>query len=259
MAGWADRWRRRRTEMGDAEHGAKGAQGLSMAAIVGGAVVLLGVLFALLIILGARPVAAQGLADFDYENLSFRGVAMDVGYIIPSRVESTTSFGVRADLGFLGPGVRITTGLSRWSSFLTREEVGRLESQLERLIEDQREGEGEPISVDLGRISWSDVALSTDAHVIWQVPFGVLTYTGLGATAHVLRGGGAAIEDTFVEDLLDSVRAGINAHAGLELPVHRRLRLLGEVRYELLENLSYVQLRAGGQIMFGAWAGGPRR
>lgn len=243
--------RRRAKETSDREEGPGGSLGMNIAVLVGGAVVLLGVLFAFLILMGARPLAAQGLADFDYENLSLRGVALDVGYIHPNRVESTASFGGRVDLGYLGPGVRITAGFNRWSSFLTGDEVGALETRLEALIEDQA---GEPVSVDLGRISWADVAFNADAHFVWRVPMGLITYAGLGATAHVLRGSGEAIEDTFVEDLLDSVRAGVNLHGGLELPVHRRLRLVGEARYEVLENLRYLQVRAGGQIMFGEWA-----
>jgi hypothetical protein len=161
------------------------------------------------------------------------------------------------DLGYLGPGVRVTVGFNRWSSFLTRAEVGKLETQLAELI--ARETEGPPPDINLGRISWSDAAFNADAHFVWQVPLGLLTYAGLGGTAHVLRGGGEAIEDTFVEDLLDSVRAGVNVHGGVEYPIHQRFRLLGEARYELLENLSYLQLRVGGQIMFGDWArGNPR-
>jgi hypothetical protein len=251
---------RKRRKAGGAGDGGRRPLGLTVGTLLGGAVVLLAVLFALLILLGARPLAAQGLADFDYENLSFRGAALDVGYMVPSsRVESTASYGGRIDLGFLGPGVRVTTGFNRWSSYLTREEVGKLERQLDALMAEQA---GDTIAlppVSLGTISWSDVAINTDAHLIWSVPFGVVTYAGLGATAHVLRGGGRAIEGTFVEDLLSTVRAGVNAHGGLEVPVHPRVRLVGEARYEVLEDLRYLHLRAGGQIMFGTWGQGATR
>ncbi len=224
-----------------------------VARLVGGAVILLAVLFGLLIMLGARPAAAQGLADFDYENLSFRGAALDVGYIFPTRVEPTTTIGGRVDLGFLGPGVRVTAGFHRWSSSLEREEVAKLERQVQALILEQT---GDSVNVDLGRISWSDLAIHGDAHFLWRVPFGLYTYAGLGATAHILRGSGAAIDDTFVEDLLDSIRAGVNLHGGIEFPVTSRFRLMGEARWELLENLSYLQLRGGGQVMLGAWGRG---
>lgn len=196
---------------------------------------------------------AQGLADFDYDNLSFRGVMLDAGYVFSSRVEGTPSFGGRLDLGFLGPGVRAVAGFNRWSSYLAPGEVADLETRLEELIFDQT---GDVIDVNLGRISWSDVALNGDLHFLWRVPFGLLTYAGVGASAHILRGGGGAIQGTFIDDLLDSVRAGVNLHGGVELPMHRRFRVVGEGRYELLENLSYFQLRVGGQFMFGALAPG---
>ncbi len=258
MTRFSDGWKKRKKELEDSDGSPRGGAGLSVAAIVGGAVVLLGVLFALLILLGARPLAAQELADFDYENLSFRGISADVGYIYPSRVESTNSFGARVDLGFLGPGVRVTTGFNRWSSFLRAGEVRRLEEQLEELVFEQT---GEVTTVDLGRITWSDVAFNGDAHVLWSVPPGFYTYTGLGATAHILRGGGQAIDDTFVADLLNSVRAGVNVHGGVEVPVYERFRVVGEARYELTENLRYLQLKVGGQLMFGGDrtpAAGPR-
>ena len=127
--------------------------------------------------------------------------------------------------------------------------MSEFESKLEALIRDETGGMA---TVDLGEIGWSDVALSGDAHFLWQVPLGLLTYAGLGLTAHVLRGSGAAIADTFVDDLLDSVRAGLNVHGGLEVPFHQRFRVVGETRYELLDDLSYLQLRVGGQFMFGS-------
>jgi hypothetical protein len=226
-----------------------GSQLTGIARLVGGAVILLGVLFALLLILmGARPLAAQGLAEFDYEDLSLRGIMLDVGTAFPSGIERTASIGARLDLGYLGPGVRVTVNANRWSSRLLRSEVRRLEEQLEDLMEEQT---GSRPSFDLGRITMSDLALGTDAHVVFRVPGGLLSYTGLGFTLHVLRGGGDAIEGTFVEEFLDGVRGGINAHAGLELPLNDRLRVVGESRYEMVQNVSYLQLRLGGQLMFG--------
>ncbi len=220
-----------------------------VAKVVGGAVILLAVLFGFLILLGARPVAAQGLAEFDYENLRFRGMMLDLGYVTSSKVESTRSYGGRMDLGFLGPGVRVVVGATSWSSTLVRSEVRRLEERLEALIEEQT---GTPTPVNLGDIEWRDFALSTDAHMVWRVSPGFLTYAGMGATAHILSGSGSAIQDTFVEDLLDSVRAGINAHGGVEVPLHPNFRLVGEARYELLQSLSYLQFRLGGQFLFGS-------
>jgi hypothetical protein len=245
--GLLDRHRRRTRELADSEEGPRGSQGVGIAALVGGAVVLLAVLFAvLLILLAARPASAQDLADYDYENLSFSGVMLDIGHVSGPRIDNTLSWGGRMDLGLLGPGVRATVGFNRWSSFLAESEVRVLEERLRELIFDQT---GTLIPVDLGEISWSDVALHADLHLMWEVPLGFFTYGGLGMTAHILRGGGEAIEDTFIEDLLDSVRAGINAHGGIELPLHRNLRIVSEARFEVLENLRYLQFRLGAQFV----------
>lgn len=246
--GLLDRHRRRPRHLADGEKGRGGILGLGVPALVGGAVVLLAVLFALLLILGARPAAAQDLADYDYENLSFQGVMLDVGYLSASRVESTASFGGRVDLGLLGPGVRVTAGFNRWSSFLVRDEVRRLEVRMEELVREQ--GGPADFEVALGDIRWSDVALHGDIHFLWHIPFGLLGYAGLGGSAHILRGGGAAIEDTFVEDLLNSIRAGLNVHGGFEIPVHDNFRVVTEGRFELLQDLRYFQVRLGGQVNF---------
>lgn len=202
---------------------------------------------------GALPVAGQGLAELDYEYLSLRGIMLDGGYIFPTTVDGTSSMGGRLDLGFLGPGVRATIGFTRWSSRLKQREVSRFESRIEEMIFEET---GETTTVDLGEIRWRDTAIHADVHMLWRLPIRVLTYAGGGLTAHILRGSGPAVDGTFVEDLLDSVRAGVNAHLGLEFPLHPRLRVVGEGRFELLENLRYGQLRVGGQFTFGALAPG---
>ena len=211
------------------------------------AVVFGGALAALLAT--ATPASAQDLADFDYENLSFRGIGGDWGYIYPTRVEETESYTLRIDLGYLGPGLRIVPSVTHWSSFLKGDEVDELEASVERLIADQMPGIPPPI--DLGVIEWSDLAIEVDAQVVWRVPFGVLTFAGLGGGVHILNGDGAAINGTFVEDLLDSVTPGGNLHLGFEFPVHENLRLRSQARYEVLGDLQYLQIAFGGQVMVG--------
>ena len=71
---------------------------------------------ALLVLLQPGVAQGQGLAEFDYENLAFRGFSVEGGYICPTRVEPTFSIGTRLDLGYLGPGVRIVPGITYWSS-----------------------------------------------------------------------------------------------------------------------------------------------
>lgn len=209
------------------------------------------------VLAGVVPASAQDLADFDYENLRFRGFGLDWGYMWPSRVEPTQSFGVRMDLGYLGPGLRIVPSVSYWSAPFKAAEVDELEGRVAQLISSQTDDP--PPTVDLGVIDWSDITLGLDAHVVWTVPGNLLTFAGVGAAAHLLNGDGAAINGTFIEDLLDSVTAGFNVHAGLEYPITNRIRLHGQGRYEVLGDLQYVQVRTGLQFMTGSLVPGEER
>jgi hypothetical protein len=196
------------------------------------------------------PGSAQELADFDYENLAFRGVAVELGYLWPNKVESTPSYAVRMDLGYLGPGLRVTPSISYWSSRMKAGEVVELEEKLDSLIAQTQPGVP-AAPVRLGTIDRSDLALTLDAHVVWRAPYGFLTFAGAGASVHFLNGAGDAIAGTFVEDLLDSVSAGFGLQAGVELPLTSSLRLYGAGRLEMLEDLRYGALRGGLQLHFG--------
>src|SRR5688500_11356087 len=136
--------------------------------------------------------SAQTLADYDYENLTFRGVGFDYGYLWPSRVRSTSQYSVRLDLGYLGPGVRIAPSISYWSSEIRESELGRFADQLDRLP--ALRARGVTIRPDeLGTITWSDLALSLDAHVVWTTPLRAFTYIGAGVGVHALNGQGQAV------------------------------------------------------------------
>ena len=197
------------------------------------------------------PGSAQELADFDYENLAFRGFGLEFGYLWPDKVEPAPTYGLRMDLGYLGPGLRVAPALTYWSSRMKAAEVGELEDRLERLIARQQPGTPAP-PVSLGPIDWSDLALALDAHVVWRVPYGFLTFAGAGASVHFLNGAGEAIAGTFVEDLLDTISAGFGLQAGVEYPLRRHVRLYATGRLELLEDLRYGSVRGGVQIHFGS-------
>lgn len=208
-------------------------------------------------LLGPRPVAGQELADLDYEYLAFRGFGFDWGYIWPSRVEPTGSASLRVDMGYAGPGLRIMPSVTYWSSPLQGTEIRELEVRIGQLIADQTGGPAP--ALDLGSIRWRDIAIGVDAHVVWDTLFDVLTYGGLGVTAHILDGDGDAITGTFIDDLLDSVTAGFNLHLGMEYPVSSRFRLYSVGKYEVMSDLQYFNVRVGWQIMTGPNAPGEER
>lgn len=193
----------------------------------------------------AVPAAAQTLADYDYENLTFRGAGVDFGYVWANKVVDTEMFGVRLDLGYLGPGVRIVPSIAYWSSRLTGAELDTLAARINAQTGSVLQGS------DLGPIRWSDLSLSLDGQFVWNTPLRVLTFVGAGAGLHALNGQGAAVDDTFVEDLLDSITAGVNALAGFEFEPFSRIRLYAEGRYTALNSIQYLSAKAGVQIMFG--------
>jgi hypothetical protein len=191
---------------------------------------------------------AQDLADYDYENLAFRGIGFDWGYIWPTKVEPASLFTVRLDLGYLGPAVRIAPSVSYWSSRFRTAELDRLAGRLSQLppLRDR----GIVITAaDLGTVDWSDLTLGLDAHVVWTAPFDIITYVGAGAALHALNGRGDAIDETFIEDLLDSATAGGALMAGAEVQPIPRIRLYGEVRYTLATDVRYPGFRFGAALM----------
>jgi opacity protein-like surface antigen len=206
-------------------------------------------------VLFARPAHAhaQGLADYDYENLSFRGFGFAYGRIWPSKVEPATSWTLRVDLGYLGPAVRITPFVSYWISDVRRGELEELADKLEQLP--PLSAEGVQLGADdLGPIRWSDMSAGIDAQIVWTAPLRTLTYVGGGIAAHALNGRGDVIANTFIEDLLDSTTAGFALMAGLENQPVPRLRIFGEARYTMLSDVRYPELKIGGAFLFPAHA-----
>jgi opacity protein-like surface antigen len=203
-------------------------------------------LSALVVMLAALPAvaAAQSLADYDYEFLGFRGVSVGAGYLWSDRVRDTEEYHLRFDLGYLGPGVRIIPSLSYWSSRFTQAELEELAARI-----NQQSG-GSLTGDDLGPVEWSDLAVSVDGNFVWNTPVDVLTYLGAGLAFHALNGQGAAVDGTFVEDLLDSITAGVSGIAGLEFQPVERFRIYGEGRYTAMNSIQYFSVRAGLQLMF---------
>jgi len=197
-----------------------------------------------------REGQAQELADYDYENLSFRGISFDVGYLYADKVEDTRTLGVRFDLGFLGPGFRLMPGVTYWESTLAQTEVDEFETRLGELTEDQG-GTVPPGGFKLGVIDRSDVVLSLDGHYVWAVPLNLFFSAGVGLSVHFLNGAGPLIDDNFIEDLLDSVSAGFNLHAGLEFPITDRVRIGAGSKVEVLGDLNYVEFRGGLSFIWG--------
>ncbi|HEU4883705.1 MAG TPA: hypothetical protein VFT45_15715 [Longimicrobium sp.] len=200
---------------------------------------------ALIAALLLAPVAgrAQDMADYDYENLVFSGVGAHLMEVFPARTDPALGLNLRVDLGLLGPNVRISPGITYWSSQLRASEVQRMESR----IEDACDRGGVPCpGIELGDVDVSDLSVQVDAHYLWTTDYFVEPYAGLGVSLHLLNGSGEFVDDTFIEELLDAVAPGLDLVGGLEFPVAGNLRVLGETRAVLTGNTRYISLSLGG-------------
>lgn len=212
------------------------------------------VLLLLLAALCAPALAgAQSLEDYDYENLAFRGLGLDFGAVWPARVQRTWAIGVRADLGYLGPNVRIVPGITYWSSALREGQVTELRQNILRLC---REPESDCVQ-DFGEIRVSDLVLDVDGHYTFPAASGLLPYVGGGVGIHLLNGQGDLIDDTFIESLLDAIAPGVNLIAGLEVPLGS-LSLFTEARGVLASDVQYAGIRVGGTWAFPSIPGAVR-
>lgn len=199
----------------------------------------------------ALPTAllAQDIADYDYENLVFSGVGAHLMGVFPARTDPALGLNLRADLGLLGPNVRISPGITYWSSQLREGEVQRIESR----IEDACDRGGVPCpGIELGEVEVSDFSLQVDAHYLWTTDYFVEPYAGVGVSVHLLNGSGEFVNGTFVEELLDGIAPGLDLVGGLEFPIAGNLRVLGEARAVLTGNTRYLSVGLGGAWRFPA-------
>jgi hypothetical protein len=203
-------------------------------------------LFCALALGATTPLAAQAWEDYDYENLEFRGIGLDLGWTFPHRVDQTLALGLRVDLGNLGPNVRIRPSLNYWSSQMRQAEIDRLSEQIQNVCLRQYGTLTQCPPLNLGRIRMSDLSINLDAQYEWtETPFIFVPYAGLGGSIHMLNGRGDAINDTFIEDFLDSVSPGINLLGGFRVPVGNTLDLHAEARYVLAADIRFGALAAG--------------
>ena len=191
----------------------------------------------------AGEARGQTLADYDYVNLTFRAFGLGAGYMWSDRITDTEHYTVRFDLGYLGPGIRIVPSVTYWDSEIEEAELDDLATRISQQTGVAIQGS------DIGPVEWSDISLDVDAHFVWSVPFGLLTFVGAGAGLHALNGRGAAVDDTFVEDLLDDITLGVNGIAGFEFEPINRIRIFVEGRYTAMSSLRYATARGGAQIM----------
>ena len=197
------------------------------------------------LVLSASPPArlsAQGvLNQFSYDNLRFSGIQLDVGVLGASELTGATVGGLRVDYGRIAPRVRLLLGVSYFRSQFDQQSRNRFEQRLDSIIIDPSGDD----SINVGRISLSDIVGDVDFQLVFPQGRGVTAYVGTGVSIHVRNGSGAAINGTFVEDALDVITAGLNGTMGFEFNLSPAWRFTIDGRGMLSSGLKTVSLRTG--------------
>src|SRR5207302_343225 len=166
--------------------------------------------------------SAQGVLDqFTYDSLKLSGLQLDLGALGASRLRGTVVGGARLDFGYVAPHVRVLLGLSYFKGEFNRKAIDELTRKLRSLVTDPDSN----FTIDVGRITWSDLTGDVDLQYVFPQGRSLTTYLGLGASVHLRNGSGKAINGTFVEDALDGVSAGLNVTAGGDYVLGPRWRL----------------------------------
>ena len=198
-----------------------------------------------LALLATAPAPAQA---FGPRALEFQGFGASLYHVAPARSEATTGLHLNAYLGRLAPRVRVSPSLTFWATKLHDQEVNQVRLRVEELCA----AGGNPCpGLELGEVDISDLSLDLDARYLVGGPLRVQPYVGLGAGLHLVNGGGDFIDNTFVEEILDAITPGINAMAGVELPIGR-LRIHGEARAVLAGGVNWFGAGVGGSVVLPA-------
>lgn len=197
-----------------------------------------------------RLSAQKIFQQFSYDNLKPSALQLDIGGLGGTNIKGAMVGGLRLDYGFVAPKVRVLLGLSYFHSEISAEARRRFEQRLRSVVVDPTND----ATINLGRITWSDLTGDLDLQYLLPQGHAVTSYLGIGFGVHVRNGNGPAIKGTFVEDALDEITAGLNGTFGTEIGA-KRWRVTVDARGVLSSGLSTVSLRTG--VMY-RWASGPR-
>lgn len=193
----------------------------------------------------SSPAAGQILAQYDYEDLEFRGIGIGLGRVWPANIEPTNTLILTLDLGLIGPRVHIVPNARFWGSTLQQHELDRLSDQIIAICERQLTLPC-PSTLDLGEVKFSDLELAVDGRFLLLENRAFAPYVGTSLALHLLNGSGDFIDDTFIEDLLDSVAPGIGATVGFDFRIASSITLGSEGRFMLASDARYGSVSIGG-------------
>ena len=203
------------------------------------------------VLLTAYPpirLSAQSLLEqFSYQNLKPSAIQFDIGPLGGTNVRGALTGGVRMDYGLIAPHIRVLLGVSYFKADFSSTARARFEQRLKSVVVDPAGDD----TINLGRVTWSDVTGDVDLQYVLPQGRAVTAYMGIGIGAHIRHGSGPAINGTFVQDALNEITAGLNGTIGTEVGA-RHWRVTFDARGVLSSGLSTVSLRTG--VMY-RWAG----
>jgi hypothetical protein len=192
------------------------------------------------------PVVAQSFWEqFSYDGLRFAGIGVEFGGVLSNSITSEPIGGLRVDFGAIAPRVRVVVGGSYFRGSFKPERVAEFEQRLEDVLV----GCGCD-SIVVGPLTQANAEVFLSLQYLIPPVGRIQPYGGLGFSAHIRDGDGAVIDDTFVEDALDTVAAGIDGAAGVDVAILRRLTLMIEARGVLTSELRSLSVRGGLMLRF---------
>ena len=195
--------------------------------------------------------AAQSfLEQFSYEGLRFSGIGFEFGAVASDRLTSEFIGAVRVDYGRIAPQVRLLVGVSYFKGEFNATEIADFEDGLERVVQNQPAG----FTIEVGTITWSDIEADLDLQYVLEAGRRVTNYVGIGFAAHVRNGTGTVIDDTFVEDALDTIDAGLSLTMGTAIELIPEVHLTLDLRGGLSSELRMATASAG--LMYRVAGGG---
>lgn len=208
----------------------------------------------LILVLGPGTARAQGILEqFSYEGLRLTGLGAEFGAVLSDRLVRTPAVALRVDYGMIAPEVRLMFGASYFRGDFNDGEIAKFETRLRGVILPR--DPSYVFDVNVGRIALTDVEASAVLEYPFFVRSRVETYVGLGGSVHVRNGSGDAIDDTFVEDALDTVAAGALVSVGGRLTLSGRLQVTMDMSGGLTSELRTLSARAGLMYRFPAGGG----
>jgi hypothetical protein len=202
-------------------------------------------------VVGLLSISARGSAQpavlrrLNFDRLQLAALGASAGAIQISQVNRTSIYAIGADYGEIAPEWRVVFGVSYWNSRYTDGAVQTFVDSLNSYIG------GSTPRVQPSPVSLYDVTFSMEFRWMPGYSGEIKPFLGVGLAGHVIDAEGKLINGTFVERALDNITAGVIASAGAQLRLVRHFGVEGIVRGDLLSGFRSLQIRAGGNYLFG--------